>query len=81
MVSYPPSSSDRRETTNSGSSGRPAASGNANGSGNGKAERNPAAAVGTPRKDGGVERLRREKAVQVPELKDYVGLPRVVLGF
>ena len=34
---------------------------------NGKAER-PA---GTPRKEGGV---RKEKAVQVPELKDYVCL-------
>jgi hypothetical protein len=37
------------------------------GNGHGKAERTP----GTPRKDGGA---RREKAVQVPELKDYVGL-------
>ena len=35
---------------------------------NGKAEKPTA---GTPRKDGGA---RREKAVQVPELKDYVGV-------
>jgi len=33
---------------------------------NGRAEK---AATGTPRKEGGA---RREKAVQVPELKDYV---------
>ena len=37
------------------------------GNANGKAERTP----GTPRKEGGV---RKEKAVQVPELKDYVCL-------
>ena len=43
------------------------------GNGNVKAERTP----GTPRKDGGV---RREMAVQVPELKDYVGSSAAIMA-
>lgn len=53
------------------SSDRPTNGRSGAGSGHGKAEKTP----GTPRKDGGV---RREKAVQVPELKDYVGSGRTM---
>ncbi len=59
MVSHPPSSSALERQAN-------ARTANGSGSGHGKIERAP----GTPRKDGNTG---KEKAVQDPGLRDYVG--------
>lgn len=61
MGSHPPSSADRRGSERPG-----AGNGHGHGYGHGKAERTP----GTPRRDG----AGKDKAVQDPGLKDYVGL-------